>query len=271
MYRGFIVSFLILALSALLVVKPCTVSGEAKASKWKYVGNKGCKCHLSPGCFEGDEYKQIKHSESFKALKTPEEQKDPNCLKCHATGYGEKMKNPKLTFLEDVACEACHGPGEGYAEVKNDLAKAVKDYAELAKKYGLKEKGKKAFNELLAKDPMMARKVQFDAGLIVAGINNPEGTVKAQCLECHWEKEDAKDRCPKAIDEKTGKPKVFNFDEAFKKDDHRDEDDIDKVIAQMSAGDKSKWKGYIERDPILNSPLKPEAKAPKKKAAEAED
>jgi hypothetical protein len=255
MYRGFIVSFLILALSALLVVKPCTVSGEAKASKWKYVGNKGCKCHLSPGCFEGDEYKKIKHSEAFKSLKTPEEQKDPNCLKCHATGVGGKFKDPKLTYLEDVACEACHGPGEGYSEVKNNY----------------QGKGKKAFNELLKKDPMEARKAQYDAGLIVAGINNAEGTVKAQCLQCHWEKEDDKDRCPKAIDEKTGKPKVFVFEEAFKKDDHRDEDDIDKLLAKMSGADKAKYKGYIEKDAILNSPLKPEAKAPKKKAAEAED
>ncbi len=270
MYRGIIAFSLVLSLSVLLVLKGSPANGAA-AQKWKYTGNKGCKCHLSPGCFEGDEYKKIKHSEAFKALKTPEEQKDPSCLKCHATGYGQKIKDPKLTYLEDVTCEACHGPGEGYSEVKNDLAKAVKDYAELAKKYDLKEKGKKAFNELLKKDPMMARKVQYDAGLIVAGINNAEGTVKAQCMECHWETEDAKDRCPKAIDEKTGKPKVFVFGEAFKKDDHRDEDDIDKLIAGMSSGDKAKWKGYIERDPILNSPLKPEAKAPKKKAAEAED
>ncbi|HHT9119206.1 MAG TPA: multiheme c-type cytochrome [Candidatus Hypogeohydataceae bacterium YC41] len=270
MHRGRIIFSLVVALTALLVLKPSLSSGAA-AQKWKYVGNKGCKCHLSPGCFEGDEYKKIKHSEAFKSLKTEEEQKDTNCLKCHATGHGQKMKDPKLTYLENVACEACHGPGEGYAEVKNDLAKGVKDYAELAKKYELKEKGKKAFNELLAKDPMMARKVQYDAGLVVAGINNPEGTIKAQCLECHWEKEDDKDRCPKAIDEKTGKPKVFNLEEAFKKDDHRDEDEIDKIVAKMSPADKSKWKGYIERDPILNSPLKPEAKAPKKKAAEAED
>ena len=270
MYRGLIVFSLMLALSALAVLKPSPTNGEGK-QQWKYVGNKGCKCHLSPGCFEGDEYKKIEHAEAFKALKTPEEQKDPNCLKCHATGHGGKMKDPKLTYLENVTCEACHGPGEGYAEVKNDLAKAVKDYAELAKKYDLKEKGKKTFNELLNKDPMMARKAQYDKGLLVAGINNPEGTIKAQCLVCHWEKEDAKDKCPKAIDEKTGKPKVFNFDEAFKKDDHRDEDEVDKLVAKMSPADKAKWKGYVERDPILNSPLKPEAEAPKKKASESED
>lgn len=251
MSRGFIVLTTVVLAGALLFFQPTSqVCAQAK-KKWKYTGNEGCKCHLSPGCFEGEEYKKIKHSEAFKRLQTPEEQKDPNCLKCHATAYGEKIKNPKLTFLEDVACEACHGAGEGYAEVKNNY----------------EGKGKEAFNELLKKDQMTARKVQYDSGLIVAGINNAEGTVKAQCLNCHWEKEDAKDKCPKVgVDEKTGKPKVFVFDEAFKKDDHRDQDEIDDILAKMSAGDKAKWKGYVEKDPILNSPIKPEAKEAKKKA-----
>lgn len=249
MSRGFTVSVLAVLAGALIFFQP-TTQVDAQAKKWKYVGNEGCKCHLSPGCFEGEEYKKIKHSEAFKSLKTPEEQSNSECLKCHATGHGEKMKDPKKTFLEDVLCEACHGPGEGYAEVKNNY----------------KGGGKEAFNKLLKEDPMMARKVQYDAGEIVAGINNPEGTVKAQCLKCHWESPDDKNKCPKnGVDEKTGKPKVFVFEEAFKKDDHRDEDEIDQILAKMSAADKSKWKGYVERDAILNSALKPEAKEAKAK------
>lgn len=265
MYARFTTFLLIFVAGTFLAIAPASEVEAAKKQKYKYLGNKGCKCHLSPGVWEGDEWKQIDHSKAFKRLKTPEEQKDPKCLKCHATGYGGKFKNPKLTYLEDVTCEACHGPGEGYAAVKKKLAKAVKNYKELKKKYKLKKKGKKAFNELYEKDPLMARKVQYDAGLIVAGINNATGKVKDQCLECHWEDPNDPDKCPKCDVDEEGKPIAMDFEKYFKEDDHRDLDAIDEVIKKMSAGEKAKWKGYIERDPILNSRLKPEAKKRKKK------
>lgn len=258
MFGRFATFLLVILVGTFLAFAP-TPSVEAAGQKYKYTGNKGCKCHLSPGVWEGDEWKQIDHSKAFKRLETDEEKKDPKCLKCHATGYGEKFENPKLQYLEDVTCEACHGPGEEYSKLKNNFSK-TKEYKELAKKYGLKEKGKKAFNELYEKDPMMARKLQFDAGLIVAGINNASGKVRDQCLECHWEDPNDPDKCPKADKDEEGKPIAMNFEKYFEKDDHRDLDPIDEVIAKMSGGDKAKWKGYIERDDILNSRIKPEAK-----------
>ncbi len=266
MLGRFATFLLAISVGTFLVLAP-TSSVEAARQKYKYTGNKGCKCHLSPGVWEGDEWKQIDHSKSFKRLETPEEQKDPKCLKCHATGYGGKFKNPKLTYLKNVTCEACHGPGQGYVDVKNKLAKAVKNYPELKKKYKLKEKAKKAFNELAEKDPMMGRKVQYDAGLIVAGINNPSGKIRDQCLECHWEDPDDPDKCPKCDKDEDGKPIFMDYDKYVKKDDHRDVDAIDAVIKKMSSGDKAKWKGYIERDPFLSTKIKPEAKKKKKKKA----
>ncbi|MFQ5862059.1 MAG: multiheme c-type cytochrome [Candidatus Brocadiales bacterium] len=265
MCARFTTSLLIFLVGTFLILAPTSTVEAAKKPKYKYTGNKGCKCHLSPGVWEGEEWKQIDHSKAFKRLETEEEKKDPECLKCHATGYGGKFKNPKLTYLKDVTCEACHGPGSAYADVKNKLAKAVKNYKELKKKYKLKEKGKKAFNELAEKDPLMARKVQYDAGLIVAGINNATGKVIDQCLECHWEDPNDKNKCPKCDVDEEGKPIAMDFKKYFKEDDHRDLDPIDEVIKKMSSADKSKWKGYLERDPILNSPLKPEAKKKKKK------
>lgn len=243
MYRGWIVAGGIAIIGSLTFSQANWARAE-EPQKYKYVGNAGCKCHLSKGCFEGDEYKEVLHSHTFKErLTTEEDKKNPECLKCHATAYGKKIKDNK-PYLEDVACEACHGPGEKYEEVK-------KNY---------KGKGKDAFNELLKKDPMLARKEQFDAGLITAGLYGPYKTIKEQCLVCHWEDAKAKDKCPKA------KPdSAFDFKKAFEKDDHRDHDEIDDVIAKMSGADKGKWKDYLEKDQVLLSPLREAAKKKAKK------
>ncbi len=237
--RRFFAIGVVISLSSFIIL----LSGQSygASQKWKYMGNAGCKCHLSKGCFEGEEYKERLHSHTFaERLKTDEEKSNPECLKCHATALDMKIKKGKSklgNFIEDVACEACHGPGEGYVDVK-------KNY---------EGKGKDAFKELLDKDPMMARKVQYDAGLVVAGINKYD-TIREQCLECHWEDENDKNKCPKVgKDEKTGKPKVMNFKEYFKLDDHRDNDAIDDVLAKMSDSDKKKWKGYIEQDPLFKT------------------
>ncbi|MCF6159630.1 MAG: hypothetical protein E3K32_13910 [wastewater metagenome] len=205
----------------------------------KYISNSGCKCHMSKGCYEGDEYKERLHSNTWeKRLKGTPDEGNPECLKCHATAYGENIKkgaekaSDGKKFLPNVQCEACHGAGEDYEKVK-------KNY---------EGKGKDAFKELLKKDPLMARKVQFDAGLIIAGINTPD-TVKEQCLVCHWESADAKEKCPKT-------DKLMDFEDYFKKDDHRDEDEIDNVIKKMSDADKKKWSAILPKDKILYRPLK---------------
>lgn len=237
--RRFIMIAAVISLSSFLISQGNQSFGGDK-QKWKYLGNAGCKCHMSKGCFEGEEYKARLHSHTYKErLTTDADKKNPECLKCHATALDQKIKKGKSkdgNFIEDVACEACHGPGEGYVDVKKNYNK----------------QGKDAFKKLLEKDPMTARKAQFDAGLLVAGINRYD-TIKEQCMECHWEDANDKDKCPKALDEKTGQPKVMNFKEYFKKDDHRDHDRIDDVLAKMSDADKKKWKGYIEVDPLFKT------------------
>lgn len=200
-----------------------------------YVSNSGCKCHMSKGCFEGEEYKERLHSNTWeKRLQGTPDEDNPECLKCHATAVGEKIekKFKDKKYLPNVQCEACHGAGEAYEKVK-------KNYM---------GKGKDAFKELLKKDQLEARKAQFDAGLIIAGINGP-ATVKEQCLKCHWESADAKVKCPKT-------DKVMDFKEYFKKDDHRDEDDIDNVIKKLSPADKTKYANLLPKDDVLYLPLK---------------
>ncbi|MHC4138863.1 MAG: multiheme c-type cytochrome [Planctomycetota bacterium] len=237
--RRFVLTFAAISLSLVIFQSSQSFAGK---QKWKFMSNSGCKCHMSKGCFEGEEYKKMKnqHYNTFKRLEDADKS-NPECLKCHATGLGMKIKKGKSEqgskdFIENVGCEACHGPGEGYIKVK-------KNY---------KGKGKDAFKKLLQKDPMAARQAQYDAGMIVAGINTK--TLKDQCLQCHWEDAGSKNKCPKCEGKKNseGKDRLFTKN-YIKRDDHRDHDAIDDVLAKMSDADKKKWKGYIEQDPWFKS------------------
>lgn len=45
----------------------------------------------------------------------------------------------------------------------------------------------------------------------------------------------------------------MKFNEYFKKDDHRDYDAIDDILAKMSDAEKKKWEGYFEKDPLFKT------------------
>lgn len=65
-----------------------------------------------------DYWKTTKHSGAFNDLEKAGKSKDPECVRCHTTGYGEEggfysfVSTPNLI---NVQCEACHGPGKGHA------------------------------------------------------------------------------------------------------------------------------------------------------------
>jgi cytochrome c2 len=96
----------------------------AEAKKSAYVGSKACKvCHT--GEKKGRMWEiwlDSKHAKSLAALDSAKgENKDPKCLKCHTTGYGEGGYGAEgmeaLAVAEGLAavgCEACHGPGSAY-------------------------------------------------------------------------------------------------------------------------------------------------------------
>jgi len=106
------------------------VSSAANAAE--YVGVKKCKmCHIK----QYKSWKKTTMANSFENLKPgvkAEAKKkagldpdkdythDPNCLKCHTTGYGKPggfksiEETPKLA---GVQCEACHGPGSEYRKI----------------------------------------------------------------------------------------------------------------------------------------------------------
>jgi len=84
---------------------------SAPAAKATYVGVDKCKtCH--PKSYET--YLKRKFSKSMKVIKMRGKQNDPECLKCHTTGYGEPggfVSTETTPHLENKQCESCHGPG----------------------------------------------------------------------------------------------------------------------------------------------------------------
>ncbi len=86
-----------------------------------YAGAKECaSCHFK----QFMTWRKTGHSKSFELL--PEQyQSDPECLKCHTTGYGQPTgyKSASDTGLKGTACEACHGPGSKHVEICKNLGK----------------------------------------------------------------------------------------------------------------------------------------------------
>lgn len=75
----------------------------------KYIGDTKCKmCHSK----QFKSWETTPHAKAWAALK-PEEQKKDECAICHSTGY---KKSEEL--LTNVQCEACHGPGSDYKDIK---------------------------------------------------------------------------------------------------------------------------------------------------------
>ena len=84
-------------------------------SDGSYLGDSNCAaCHLP--FMEG--WKNSRHAGAFNTLEKAGKSKDPECVKCHTTGYGEEggfYSVAATPGLMNVQCEACHGPGKGHA------------------------------------------------------------------------------------------------------------------------------------------------------------
>ena len=109
---------------------------HAAGGEPQYVGASKCKtCHKKE--LIGDQYgawEKAKHSQAFETLKgekalevakakglTAAPHEAGECLKCHATAYGEdpsKFAKKPLDPKDGVQCESCHGPGSLYKKKK---------------------------------------------------------------------------------------------------------------------------------------------------------
>lgn len=128
-------SGLVLALAAgFWLAAPAAPAGEIA-----YVGSNKCKpCHFR----EWKSWSATKMAKAYDSLKPgeateakskagldPNEDftKNPSCLRCHTTGYGQPGGFVDIESTPDragIGCEMCHGPGgtytkEGYMTLKN--------------------------------------------------------------------------------------------------------------------------------------------------------
>lgn len=133
-----------LAVMAFLFAGAVYSEEAAKKAEHAFVGAKKCKA-----CHKGQHaaWSETPHAKAFSVL-SAEEQKKPECVKCHSTGT-----TAKGVFLEGVQCEVCHGPGGDYKSIKI-----------------MNKKKWKA-------DPETYEKMAADAGLVM-----PDETV---CVRCH--------------------------------------------------------------------------------------
>ncbi|MBN1154948.1 cytochrome C554 [candidate division KSB1 bacterium] len=123
-------------------------------STYKYVGIKNCKmCHNRPNAGKQfDIWSKGPHAKAYSTLATDEARevarklglvKDPQqedqCLRCHVTGFGvtQTQKASTYTMEEGVSCEACHGPGSVYRNMK--VMKDIYEKKVDGKEYGLIE------------------------------------------------------------------------------------------------------------------------------------
>lgn len=83
----------------------------------EYVGESTCvECHKET-CTLLD---KTGHEHAFATLVASGDQYDPECVRCHVTGWGDKggYLGPDATpGMRNVTCEACHGPGRRHVEL----------------------------------------------------------------------------------------------------------------------------------------------------------
>lgn len=117
--------------SALACLSAAVLAGSLMAQKdpaagATYLGVAKCKmCHPK----QHKTWEAMKHAKAFEQL-IGDEQKDPECLKCHTTGFGKGGYDPAKAAEENakfanVQCESCHGPGSEHMKAPKEQKKAT--------------------------------------------------------------------------------------------------------------------------------------------------
>ncbi len=127
MQKSVLVLVMLVGMAGLLV----SIPASAEDGEHAYIGSKGCKkCHLK----QYKSWEQTTMATTFEALKPGERAEakaasgfevdkdyttDPECVKCHVTGYGKEggfVDIETTPELAGVGCESCHGPGGTYTQ-----------------------------------------------------------------------------------------------------------------------------------------------------------
>ncbi len=85
-----------------------------------YVGSFVCgTCHK----IIYNHWSKTRHGSTYKTLVSAGRQYDPECIKCHTTGYGDIsgfLNYEENQNLINVGCESCHGAGSNHVKHVND-------------------------------------------------------------------------------------------------------------------------------------------------------
>jgi len=70
------------------------------------------------------------HAKAWESLVLRDSQKNPECLQCHTTGFGEvgglgELSQSNLRRFKSVQCESCHGPLQGHPDANHVQAKPI--------------------------------------------------------------------------------------------------------------------------------------------------
>lgn len=88
---------------------------ERAAPGPRFVGAAGCvACHAEAGTT----WSRSGHGRALEALEQIDHGAEPECVRCHVTGYGEPGGFRTRALTPDragVQCESCHGPGGDHA------------------------------------------------------------------------------------------------------------------------------------------------------------
>ncbi len=92
-----------------------------------FIGKNTCGgCHTD----QMEQWKSTAHARAFATLVERGSHFDPECVRCHVTGYGRGngFKDARTTMaMADVQCETCHGPGMDHFLFHSSDAKKVSE------------------------------------------------------------------------------------------------------------------------------------------------
>jgi hypothetical protein len=142
-----------------------------------YVGKNTCAaCHYSQYRI----WKLDKHAIAFDIL-PKKYRKDPKCLVCHTTGYGEPTgyKDESTPQLAGTTCETCHGPGSEHAKLAQKLFLGAETDITLEAEQRIRD----SIELFLEKDTQESRKAVIQARSSIFRIRPGNA-----CVKCHTSK-----------------------------------------------------------------------------------
>jgi len=120
----------VLAAAGVAGMRYSKVFAQAAASDAKFVGADKCKgCHAK----QYADYEARKFTKAWAVLQMRGKTKDPECLKCHCTGYGKPggfVNEETTSHMKYKQCESCHGPGSAHCNnpMDDSLRQVMKSY-----------------------------------------------------------------------------------------------------------------------------------------------